>query len=103
MHPKNKDKQTLVITDFDADEFASLNKDGAVSVTFCATDGAGNRSYRRILVHIVDSSAKDVTAKEYTRFITRKYYEASETAGRLGRGFHLENGCYLYQHDHRCF
>jgi hypothetical protein len=80
---KNKDKQTLVITDFDADEFASLNKDGAVSVTFCATDGAGNRSYRRILVHIVDSSAKDVTAKEYTRFITRKYYEASETAGGL--------------------
>ena len=75
-------KTSFVVMDYQISDFTGFTTDGTVSVTYQATDSAGNVTRKRINVHVIDTTPQDVKEGK-VRFISNKYLDKSEADGGL--------------------
>ena len=75
-------KTSFIVMDYQISDFTGFTTDGTVSVTYQATDSAGNVTRKRINVHVIDTTPQDVKEGK-VRFISNKYLDKSEADGGL--------------------
>lgn len=80
---REEDTTYVSVVDYAYTDFTSFTSDGSVSITYQAIDSAGNKTEKQIMVYIVDSAAKDVPERSYTRFINEIYYSLPHSVGGL--------------------
>ncbi|MCI5741692.1 MAG: S8 family serine peptidase [Lachnospiraceae bacterium] len=69
----------LVVVDFDKEDFLHLGQIGSCTVTFQATDSAGNITYKDIKVEVSEDRWLDMPY--YTRFISEEFYGKKPESG----------------------
>lgn len=71
------------IADYSENDFKNLTADAQISITYKAVDSAGNKTYKKVFVHIVDTTPKKIEKKTYVRHISEKYYDKAFEDGGL--------------------
>lgn len=71
---------SFLVKDYAPTDFSSFTTNGTVRVCYQATDSVGNITEKTILVHIVDTTARDINAGS-VRFIDGKYLDQSKENG----------------------
>jgi hypothetical protein len=71
---------SFIVKDYAPTDFNSFTTNGTVSVCYQATDSVGNVTEKTILIHIVDTTARDINVGSI-RFIDGKYLNQSEENG----------------------
>lgn len=69
----------LVVVDFDKEDFLHLGQIGSCTVTFQATDSAGNITYKDIKVEVSEDGWLDMPY--YIRFISEEFYGKKPESG----------------------
>lgn len=69
----------LVVVDFDKEDFLHLGQIGSCTVTFQATDSAGNITYKDITVEVSEDGWLDMPY--YIRFISEEFYGKKPESG----------------------
>ena len=69
----------LVVLDFDKEDFLHLGQIGSCTVTFQATDSAGNITYKDIKVEVSEDGWLDMPY--YIRFISEEFYGKKPESG----------------------
>lgn len=71
------------IADYSENDFKNLTADAQISITYKAVDSAGNKTYKKVFVHIVDTTPKKIEKTTYVRHISEKYYDKAFEDGGL--------------------
>ena len=71
------------IADYLENDFKNLTADAQISITYKAVDSAGNKTYKKVIVHIVDTTPKKIEKTTYVRHISEKYYDKAFEDGGL--------------------
>jgi hypothetical protein len=71
---------SFIVKNYAPTNFSSFTTNGTVSVCYQAMDSVGNVTEKTILVHIVDTTARDINAGS-VRFIDGKYLEQTPENG----------------------
>jgi len=93
----------VVVKDYDASDFTSLDTDTEVEITYQATDSFGNVVEKTITSNITDTSMKKSRTKSYVRFISSEFLEDAKgnlvaaSAGGLEENSKWRKNSELYQ------
>lgn len=68
----------VIITDFDMDELKTFQDTGSVSITFHATDGAGNSAKKQVRLWVNSQKPVEGAYVNRARCINKKYYDAGK-------------------------
>lgn len=79
----NPDDIEFKIADYSENDFKNLTADAQISITYKAVDSAGNKTYKKVFVHIVDTTPKKIEKTTYVRHISEKYYDKAFEDGGL--------------------
>ena len=77
------EENSFRILDYTPEDFTSFEDSGSVTETYVATDRAGNRTRLQVTVYIIDTAPDKILPDRTVRFISEKYYRASESGGGL--------------------
>lgn len=69
------DKTSFLLEDFQITDFTKFREEGSVTETYAAIDSAGNKTQKRVLVHVVDNQiypTKQIMGR--VRFISKEYF-----------------------------
>ena len=70
---------SFILVDFKETDFTMFTSEGMVTQSFLACDSAGNSSYKRIRIYIVDTETHDAnTWNGQVRFLSKRYFRDDE-------------------------
>jgi len=67
----------VIVKDYCAQDFASLDTDKEIEITYQATDSFGNIVTKIITVNVTDTTVRKSTTKRYVRFISSQFFQDS--------------------------
>ena len=68
-------RTAVIVINYRPEDFTGFETDGAVSVTYRATDSFGNRTEKTVMAYITDTALKDNPVQDYVRFISSRFYK----------------------------
>ncbi len=67
----------VIVKDYSAQDFASLDTDKEIEITYQATDSFGNIVTKTITVNVTDTTVRKSKTKRYVRFISSQFFQDS--------------------------